>query len=208
MVETKKATKTKAKTVEVEPKPVENKVDLNTVSIEELKRQIEAREQVDFLFEENGIKYYTPDQYNKFLDYIAEHGLPQDLTPIEFNQNGTAKSVEPQHQVINLEAYISNRVYVKVNPKTAKKEFHLVYDTRTVREAESGQLSIAFVNEYILQPTGKDDDPFKIERSTVSREEFLKNYVDSFGVADMLKIFKALKEFNSNDTSGTSTISL
>lgn len=174
-------------------------LNLETLSIEELKREIEKRQKPKPLFEKDGKLYYDVVGYNKLLDYYGENGVPTDFTPIEFNPNGTPKAIEPRHVVINLEAYVSNRVRI------VKGAYHMVIDTRTIRESESGNITTAFIPEYILK---KDGDDWKVQQSTVSREEFLKNYTDSFGVTDMLKILSIIDRHNNSLESGTSTLTL
>lgn len=178
-----------------------SKKDLSTISIEELQAELEKRNEVEPLFVKNGVKYYDTDGYQKLLNHFDEVGYPTDYTPIEFNGDGSAKSVEPQHVCINVKAFVSNRVrYIPT-----KKEYHVVFDTRTILEAETGNITLAFIPEYIIKADKGSENGYTVARGDVSREDFLKTYSDAFGIADALKILKIVDD-NANALAGSSTI--
>lgn len=179
-------------------------MDLSTISIEELRQEIDQRVTVEPLFIKDGKKYYDVPSYNKLLkQFDALGGAPMDFTPIEWNKNGSAKSVEPQHVVINLEAYISNRVRV-----IGGKEYHVVIDTRTIREADSGNVTLSYIPEFIIKKDAKYKEGYSVARSTVSKEDFLRHYTESFGIADALRILKIIDENGAKLSASESTIKL
>lgn len=177
--------------------------DLNTISIEELQAEINKRKTVEPLFEKDGKLYYDVSRYQELLNLLDEQGDMTDYTPVEFNKDGSARNVEPRHVCINIDAYLSNRVrYI-----ATKKEYHLVTDTRTIRESESGNLTVMYVDEYILKANKVVEGGFTVQKSTVNREDFLKYYTDVFGVNDMLKILAIIDSERANLATG-STIEL
>lgn len=169
--------------------------DLQKLSIAELQAEIKKRQEPKPLFEQDGKRYFDTKGYEKYLEYIDETGLPKDFTPVEFYKNGTAKSIEPTDVCINLEAFISNRVYVD-----ADGAYHVVYDTRTIRESETGEITIANIPEVVLTKQGKGND-YKVTRSSVTRNFFMEHYVQALNVDDMLTVLRTIDQ-NSADLNG------
>lgn len=163
-------------------------MNLKSISTEELQAEIAKRKEVEYLFEKDGKRYYDVSRYNRLLAKFAEEGVPMDFTPIQFNQDGTPKRVEPQHVVINLDAFISNRVRI------LGKEYHIVYDTRTVRESETGDVTLASIPEIVITQDSKAENGYTVTKSAVSREEFLKHYHQALGIDDMLNVLRVIEE--------------
>lgn len=180
--------------------------DLKAISIEELEKEIKSRDTVEPLFVRDGKNYYDVKSYDKKLAYFDKYGRPEDYTPIEFNQDGTAKYAEPQDVVINLEAFLSNRVWVDTN--ATNSAYHVVIDTRSVREADSGNLTLAFIPEYIVTKDGRSKGGVKIEKSTVSREDYLKKYTQALDIPSMLKVMKQIADDVNLQTSDAGKLSL
>lgn len=177
---------------------------MEQVNLNDLHREIEEiREKYKPipLFIDRGIKYYDPISYSKLLNYFKEVGHPIDYTPIEFNRDGSPKAVNPTHVVINVDAYFSNKV--RVVKKGTKVEYHIVTDTRTLREAEIGIISLNYIPEMILTKEGND---IKVVYSTVLRDEFVKNYTESFSTKDMTKLLQILNDALSKQEENKATL--
>lgn len=176
-------------------------IDLENVTTAQLKSALKKREKPEPLFERDGIRYYDVPRYNRLLEYYGEEGIPQDFTPIDIDKDGRVINANPQEVVINLEALTANRVR-----KDLSGIIHIVFDTFAIREADSNNINVGFVSEYILtKGTGKQK--YNIKTGVVNKEDFLKYYVDSFNVPDALEIMNII-ERSAIDSKGTATMSL
>lgn len=164
-------------------------MDLSMITAEQLRAELESRNRPTPIFERDGKEYYTVEGAQQLIEYFDDVGKPVNLTPIEFNSNGTAKSIEPPFVVINLAAYVSNRVY----QEPESKAIHVVRDTRTVREGETGNVTLQYIPEYVLSPKTKGKG-YDIRQANVSREDYLKLYKDYLGVDDMLKVIDMIEQ--------------
>lgn len=160
---------------------------LENISVDELRKALKKKEKPEPLFVKNGVEYYDVDRYNQLLKYYDTHGVPTDFSPMEFNRDGSAKVAEPKQVVINLNAYLANLVYIKGN------EYHVVLDTRSIREHETGDVTITVIPEYVLTPNPKAKGGFDVVKGNVTRENFLKYYTESFGTRAMLSILKEIE---------------
>lgn len=176
-------------------------MDLSTISIDQLQAEIKNRSKPQPFAVIDGKKLYDPASYNRLLEYYDEFGVPKDFSPIEWNGNGSAKSVEPQEVVVNVEAFFSNRVYQK------GKEFHIVIDTWSIREQETGDVTLAMIPEYVLKENAKFKEGYEIYRSSATREDFMKHYTDSFGTDNMIEIMRMINK-NSEKLNSNATIEL
>lgn len=187
-------------------------MDLSTIRIEDLQKEIRERNRPKPLFVRNGKEYYDVKGYQQLIEYYDEIGeKPFNASALEYDRSGALKSssAEPSQVVVNLEAIVSNRVWTEVVKvgDTEKTFHHLVNETRTVFEAEGGNVTVQFIPEYILEIAPRTKSGFKVTRGTVSREDFLRNYTDAFGIDDMLRI---LGHIDSDKTlsEGNATLSL
>lgn len=177
---------------------------MEQVNLNDLHREIEEiREKYKPipLFIDHGIKYYDPESYGILLDYFKEVGHPIDYTPIEFNRDGSPKAINPTHVVINVDAYFSNKV--RVVRRASKVEYHIVTDTRTLKEAQTGIISLNYIPEMVVT---KDGDSIKVVYSTVLRDDFAKNYTKSFSTKDMTKLLKILNDALSKQEENEDTL--
>ncbi|MFV0409654.1 MAG: hypothetical protein ACK5LJ_08155 [Paracoccus sp. (in: a-proteobacteria)] len=188
-------------------------MDLSTISVDALKREIESRVRPKPLFKRDGVEYHTVESYQALINYFDEVGRPVNATALEYDRSGALKasSVEPQFKVINLGAYVSNRTKVEQikdeKGKVTKTLYHVVTDTRTVNEAETGNVTLQFIPEVIAEVAPRTASGFRFTNSSVSREDFLRDYKDAFGVDDMMRILEALSKDTSLDPN-ESTLSL
>lgn len=173
--------------------------NLDEVSLDELQAAITRRRQPAPLFEKDGKKYYDPGSYAKLLEYFDEVGAPVNYTPLEFNPDGTAKTAEPQYVAINLQAYVSNLARLMDDG-----QIRIVFDTRTVNEAKTADVTLAQIPQYVLTPDRNEALGYKVSQSVVSRDEFLTEYTDSLNLPDSLKVLEAIENLDF----GTGTISL
>lgn len=173
--------------------------NLENASIEQLQAAITNKRQPAPLFEKDGKKYYDPESYAKLLAYFDEVGAPTNFTPLEFNADGSAKAAEPQYVAINLQAYVSN--LARLMPDG---QIRIVFDTRTVSEAQTSQITIPQIPQYVLTPDAKEELGYKVSRSVVTREEFMENYTDSLNMPDALRVLQVIEKLDF----GTGTISL
>lgn len=173
--------------------------DLANVPLADLQAAITKRKQPEPLFEKDGKKYYDPESYTKLLSYFDEVGAPLNFTPLEFNPDGTAKTAEPQFVAINLQAYTSNRARLLPDG-----QIHIVFDTRTVNESQTGEITISQIPQFILVPDRNEELGYKVSKSVVTREEFMEHYTETLNLPDSLRVLKIIENLDF----GTGTISL